>query len=229
MNLFVVPHICNPSTTQPIDICAKMYSHLRQLDLADASQDEILEVDMLIGSDLYWEFVIGETVQGEGGPVAVNTKLGWVLSGPVEPPGKQKSTVNLSCVTTHALRVNGVTDRELDTILRSFWELESLGIQEQADSIFDRFASTIQMKDGKYEVSLPWREYHEPLPDSYDISHRRLGGLLRRLWQDPAILQEYDTIIRDQLAKGIVEEVSHLEETAEVVHLSTASCCDPPR
>lgn len=67
---------------------------------------------MLIGSDYYWEFMTGETVQGRDGPVAVNTTLGWVLSGPAETTGQRKSTVSL--VTTHTLRADGITTQELD-------------------------------------------------------------------------------------------------------------------
>ena len=33
---------------------------------------------------------------------------------------------------------------------------------------------------------------------------RRLFGLLRRLKQNPSLLREYDAVIRDQLAKGII-------------------------
>ncbi len=61
-------------------------------------------------------------------------------------------------------------------------------------------------------------KYHEPLPDNYELSRRRLGGLLRRLQQDPAILREYDAIVREQLSKGIVEEVNPFSETQGVVH-----------
>jgi len=58
-----------------------VYDRLSQLDLADVYLDETLEVDLLIGSDFYWEFVTGETIRGEIGPVAINTTLGWVLEG----------------------------------------------------------------------------------------------------------------------------------------------------
>ena len=37
--------------------------------------------DMLIGSDLYWNVLTGEILRGSGCPIAVNTRLGWVLSG----------------------------------------------------------------------------------------------------------------------------------------------------
>ena len=80
LDLFIVPHICDLLTTQTVSTCSKMYSHLVQLDLADISEEETLEVDMLIGSDFYWEFVTGEIFRGQSGPVAVRTTLGWVLS-----------------------------------------------------------------------------------------------------------------------------------------------------
>ena len=105
LNLFVVPHICDPLTTQTVSSCSRMYSHLAHLDLADISPDETLEVDMLIGSDFYWEFVTGQTIRGQGGPVTVETTLGWVLSGPAELSRQRRSTVSL--ITTHSLRVEG--------------------------------------------------------------------------------------------------------------------------
>lgn len=56
-------------------------------------------------------------------------------------------------------------------------------------------------------MSLPWRESHAPLPTNYQLAARRLQGLLRRLRQNPATLQEYDKIIQDQVKKGIVQIV----------------------
>ena len=45
------------------------------------------------------------------------------------------------------------------------------------------------------------------LTDNYDLSKKRLYGLLNRLRQNTNLLREYDTIIRDQIANGIVEIV----------------------
>ena len=33
-----------------------------------------MAIDMLIGSDYYWDLTTGETIRGEGGPVAIHTK-----------------------------------------------------------------------------------------------------------------------------------------------------------
>ena len=39
-------------------------------------------IDVLIGSDYYWQLVSGRVVRGDDGPVALHTNLGWVLTGP---------------------------------------------------------------------------------------------------------------------------------------------------
>ena len=119
LEVFVVPHICDPVTSEVTVSCVKMYSHLSQLDLADVTPDKTMNVDLLIGSDFYWEFVTGETIRGSEGPMAIKTILGWVLSGPVGVPEQERSAVSL--VNAHTLQVEGITNRELNETLRSFW------------------------------------------------------------------------------------------------------------
>ena len=224
--LFAVPTICEPLASQPISLCAERYDYLSQLRLADPSSNESqMEVDVLIGSDHYWELTTGEVLRGEhGGPVAINTKLGWVLSGPAPDMTPHPTSVKListHTITTHTLRVDSqhYNTEKLDDRLRAFWELESLGIHNPDKSVYEEFGENVCFKEGRYEVSLPWKEVHDPLPDNYQLSSRRLQGLLRRLRQDPAILKEYDSIIQDQIRKGIVEVVADVDPPgAERVH-----------
>ena len=62
-----------------------------------------------------------------------------------------------------------------------------------------------------YKVRLPWKDPHPSLPTNYELSHKRLLGLLRRLREQPQVLQEYSSIIKGQLEQGIVEEVREPE------------------
>ena len=101
---------------------------------------------------------------------------------------------------------------------RSFWELEALGIQEEERSLFDDFTNSVKFERGRYKVALPWREFHDQLPSNHQLSVNRLRGLLRRLKQEPAILEEYDRIIQDQLEKGIIEAVQADETPPGTVH-----------
>ena len=89
---------------QPVDLSLPAYSHLASLKLADTHQgDNPIEIDMLIGSDLYWQLVTGEIIRGQVGPVTVKTKLGWVLSGPVNSNVTDGN--NATGLTVHTLHI----------------------------------------------------------------------------------------------------------------------------
>ena len=180
LELLIVPHICEPLSAQPITTCSKMFPHLSSLTLADTpSSDTPLTVDMLIGSDFYLQLTTGEVIRGQAGPVAINTKLGWVLSGPVTTDESEDTMT--AAMTVHTLQI-GSCDDQLEKTLRSFWELESFGVVEPLkDEPFEQIHS-IELKEGRYEVSLPWKEFHQPLTDNYELSLCRLKGLQIILW-----------------------------------------------
>ena len=165
LSLFVVPMICEPLIGQPISVCVNQIPHLTGLELADwAGQGSKLEVDVLIGSDYYWDLVTGAVFKGTNGPTAIHTKLGWILSGPTAVKGPNQCSTNL--VTTHVLRIDAQPD-PLNNQLRAFWELESLGINPNEKNMYDDSSSNIKLKEGRYEVSLPWKHFHQSLPDNY--------------------------------------------------------------
>ena len=106
---------------------------------------------MLIGSDHYWQLVTGTVVRGTDDPVAIHTSLGWVLTDPV-------SVSNGSQMHGHILlKTNSADGKSLNKLLRAFWDLESLGIQDKEQSHYDQFNHNISFVDGRYEVPLPWR------------------------------------------------------------------------
>ena len=138
------------------------YPHHSGLELADFSHgNEDLEVDVLIKSDHYWKLVTGEMVRGASGPTAVQTRLGWVLSGPAEGL-TQRHAVNLA--TTHILRTDAQAASsqkcDLDENLKKLWDLETLGIREGECSVYEEFERSISSHDGRYEVHLPWKDPH---------------------------------------------------------------------
>ena len=75
------------------------------------------------------------------------------------------------------------------------------------------------MKDGRYEMSLPWKDGHLTLPDNYSLTCIRLGSTLRRLKRTPEILREYDKVIRDQEERGIIEAVNAALTTDNIHYL----------
>ena len=218
LSAVVIPHICDPVRMQPISSFRNAYEHLSGLELADSGGiTGELEIDILIGSDHYWRLVTGRVLRGVSGPTAVETRLGWVLSGPVEEAPPETMMINFVAThTTHSLRVDTFTEQEsLDAGLRRFWELDSLGILK---NVYEKFTQQISLKQGRYEVHLPWKESHPPLPDNYELCRKRLDGLLKRLRQNPERLLQYDAVIRDQLRQGVVEVVANPTQCEGRVH-----------
>ena len=98
--------------------------------------------------------------------------------------------MNHTFTTTHVLKTETCPPVEdnLDDCLKLFWELESLGVANDKTSVYERFAQKIKHDGQRYEVSLPWKGHHPLLPDRYDLCHKRLINLIRRLRQSPQLL-----------------------------------------
>ena len=75
------------------------YAHLQGLELADAGfvEGSRQNIDVLIGSDFYFDVVSGDVVRGNSVPVALSSTFGWVLSGhaSVEESRDKFATTNL--------------------------------------------------------------------------------------------------------------------------------------
>lgn len=67
-----------------IELVKENLSHLRQLNLADSNIDNsCLVVDVLIGSNYYWSFMLTQIIKGKRGPVAMKSKVGYVIIVPL--------------------------------------------------------------------------------------------------------------------------------------------------
>ncbi|XP_064394514.1 uncharacterized protein LOC135341786 [Halichondria panicea] len=217
LSLFTVPTICEPLKPHPLVDYRRTYPHLSGLEFADDPEDaETIHVDMLVGSDHYWDLVTGALQRGTNGPVAIETRLGWVLSGPISTP-----SMDSHGLITHSLHITceGFEEKMLNDTMRSFWELESFGIPNTDRSLYDKLRDTIEFREGRYEVQLPWKAPRLDLPNNYALSLKRLKGLLRRLRHDPDVLREYDMVIKTQFEQGIVELVEDLANRPDVHYL----------
>ncbi|XP_068690987.1 uncharacterized protein [Montipora foliosa] len=129
------------------------YVHLEGLELAD-NFDNTESIDVLIGSDYYWDFVSGDSIKGDQGLTAVNSKFGWLLSGPM-------SDQSSSSVVSSNLIISGgdssmleEQDDELVESLENFWESESVGIIPEDKSLYaDRRKPEIHFNGHKYEIA----------------------------------------------------------------------------
>ena len=143
-------------------------------------------------------------------------RLGWALSGPV-----CCGTTELNNLyPTHSMLIQSYDLPQLDSLLKKFWDLKSLGISAGEPSVYDKFKSTVQLHGNRYVVTLPWRLNPMQLPSNLNLATRRLQGLLRQLHQQPDVQREYHAIMQEQLRQGIIEKVQAGETTDTVHYLS---------
>ena len=89
---YVVPVICSPVSNQEIQSAVECYPYLQGLQLTCGTVNRTVSVDLLIGTDHYWSFFTGGIIKGDPpGPVALETKLELVLSGPPAVPALTES------------------------------------------------------------------------------------------------------------------------------------------
>ena len=128
------PVICSPLTKRrPKRVNINNYPHLQGLELADSSESQC-GIDILIGSDHYWEIVTGETIRGNSGPMAINSKFGWLLSAPTNfsCSSNESNTVS-NLIISGGPRFNEANDKdEIVDTLKTFWETESTGILDDS-------------------------------------------------------------------------------------------------
>ena len=90
------------------------YNHLKNLKLADSSDKEIKDIEILIGLDYYYQIVTVEIIRGKNNePTALGSMFGWVLSGNF----LDISRVHLN-ITTYMFRI--------DTVNKEFSETKDL-------------------------------------------------------------------------------------------------------
>ena len=88
------------------------------IKLADSNIDnKNLAIDILVGVDFYWDMVVESLIKGKSGPVALNTKVGYVLSGPIENSCVDECN---SVMLTHVTKVQAKIVHSYDRIKDNF-------------------------------------------------------------------------------------------------------------
>jgi len=104
----------------------------------------------------------------------------------------------------------------INTVLQKFWEVDCSAIEGsplscENKTILEKTQVTIQMIDGRYRVSIPWKGDKMVLPNNYSMALRRLQNLEKTLLRDPEIAKSYQEIICRYLEKGYIREIKQTE------------------
>ena len=214
VSVLIIPKLAAP-VGNSVRTHLNQLSYLQHLSLAHpVTNDENFDISVLIGADFYWHFIQDTVVRGDG-PTAVESTLGYLLSGPLPLP----QSVSTSCVQISSLSC--ITE---DTDYNTFWKVESMGTTTTQNSDAEFLRNYLNTKvtkqmDGSYTLKFPWKKDHPPLPSNYAICAGRTRSMAYRLAKTPNLLRMYNTIIEDQERRGFIERVvNNLEHTATTTH-----------
>ena len=93
--------------------------------------------------------------------------------------------------------------------------METLGIKENEVSVYDKFLDDVQFINGRYEVSLPFKENRPFVEDNYVLSEKRLRRLknnLEKILEDkyerrPTLYLDIISWLESKLTDNTVEEI----------------------
>lgn len=140
------------------------------------------DVDILIGANYMHDFVLGQMVKGSSEPVAISSKLGWLISGPYISDNKNSDDDISSLLVLEQVpklwetETNEQKDdnQEIVDSLQQLWRYESSEIDDGTNrnkaQNEDSCQFDIQFTGKRYKVSLPCKDYiSEQLPDNYEL------------------------------------------------------------
>ena len=241
----IVPLISDNIHRKQLDVkVVKNLDHLLcSVDLADTipKENETTTVDLLIGNDFYLDIILSHKIEVQPGLYLLSSKLGWILTGRTEESTHESENQVSMFVMTYGKNIPGThTFQSIDSSLptkpelEDFWKVESIGVLDKYDSTEDKqamakFKETVQFKDGRYEVTWPWKDKEVELPSNKQLAYGRLKSCVKKLKNRPELLKKYDSIIQDQLEKGVIERIQSTMTEGKIHYLPHHAVVTPQK
>ena len=161
-------------------MCGESLDYIRGLSLADPKFLEPREVDILLGADVTgFLWLTGRVMKDRASPIACETELGWVVSGPVSTGPTQRTNSMFSIRVHHA-------NVDCQSIVKRFWELEEVphhpqltAEEKKCESHFIETHS--RTPSGRYIAPLPYNSNIDRLGASRHMAVKRLEQVEKRL------------------------------------------------
>ena len=220
----IVPVISGTVQRNSMNLCSsKNIEHLvKSLDLADTIplETESSTVELLIGNDYYLDIILPQKIEVQPGLYLLSSKLGWILTGRTTETETSASETNMIVLTYGTNITQTSVFQSVDNAipvkpdLEDFWNMETIGVIDNQttkndEMVKNHFKENLMFVDGRYQVKWPWKDENPDLPKNRELAVGRLRSNVSRMKNKPELLQQYDSIIQDQLAKGIIEKVEN--------------------
>ncbi|GFQ89534.1 uncharacterized protein TNCT_518481 [Trichonephila clavata] len=169
--------------SSPTDV--SRFAKSKRMKLADPDDSlSSLPIEILIGADFYWNVMHSDApVKLSDSLALVPSSFGWILSG-----SRSHATVSFNPIV-HSINVDTLT-RDLDNMVRNFWNLESIGTQPIQEKLrlsthnaelLTNFHQSFKIIDGRRVVHLPWKPEVKLTSSNYDTAIHRFNSWTRRI------------------------------------------------
>lgn len=185
-------------------------SRMRSLPIAEYSN---VTPNILIGLDHCRLEMERKTITSrEGGPIAAQTSLGWVVYGPQ------------STSSAHILHIVEADRWDyLEHIIREYFTTVNFGVkqpQQELESDGDTRAryllqSTTSRTGDRFQTGLLWKNDDTVLPDSFGMARQRLATIERKMMRAPDYKQLFTQQIEAYLIKGYARRLSKRSASQE--------------
>ena len=188
--------ICQPVEPQNINLAQYQFDHLKNFDLANYNSKRLqMNIDLLIGSQDYWNFIGYKQVLGKSGLIAIFSRLGFVLSGPCANEQNDANTA-VKFTNSYLLRVkpqihNVKAKNELTSIFEK--KITEPLSQSRKDAI-ELFDVTTIFQNVCYKVKLPFKEETDfNISGNFSVCRNRLENLLNNIFnnKDDLLTENY--------------------------------------
>lgn len=180
----------------------------RNLKLADPQFYKSLEVDVLIGAELFWDILcVGQIKASAKHPILQKTRLEWILAGRLGDPSNSVQRVQ-------AFHAN-ISNAQLHDQLGLFWKQENV-VNDSSIFTFDETQCEQHFLDhvsrtpqGRFVVGLPFREQVvNKLGESREIALKRFLNLEKRFKRDPVLKDQYSRFMSEYQSLGHMRRVN---------------------
>ena len=210
--------ICDPISRVAID---QWLQRIDALDLPLAEDPEELrgeswngEIDLLIGTEHYYEILTGETKRLSPQLMLVESIVGWLVHGVVGEADRPDQAALMLLVKASQQEIEGAPEE----MLKRIFDIDGLGggkNQDEKDPAEEQFKNSLTTEEGRYCVTLPWKDGHPLLPTYEEAASAQLRSQLRRMKRCPEVLEKYDKQLKDYVEGGFAEIIDPKAESSE--------------
>ncbi|XP_037299367.1 uncharacterized protein LOC119190762 [Manduca sexta] len=158
------------------------------IPLADPYYHTPAPIDMILGADVFWNLLGSERiVLGNHQPILFETRLGWVVSGPINTGLANKFNQPVKCNFVTIANDKSSQLDDLQTQLSLFWQIEEISQHESSTYSVEEalceehfVKNTIRLENGRFCVRIPLKVSSDTSGDSFHRAKRCFLAIERR-------------------------------------------------